>query len=1073
MRIKILFIAFLIISGFSTTAKAQIVRGVITDSITHEPLIGATVMQIDKSNRFINGSITDISGNFTIKVVGDPVKLGFSYIGYNFKEIETRADQVINIALSSSTSMLDEVVVTAERTNAGDGLSKVAVRDLATSVATIDMSELSDIPTSSVSEALQGRISGVDVSFSSGDPGAGMSIKIRGTTSLNGQGTPLIVLDGVPYETNIGSNFSFQDADVSDFGSLVDISPADIKSIQILKDAAATAVWGSKAANGVIIINSKRGVKKKTQFSLDYRNTYVFEPDPLPMLDGDQYVRLMLDERFNSNPAGLTTIPAEYLNDPSYSLYNNYNKNTDWVNAVTQNGYTNDLSFSVAGGGDKARYRASVGYYDQLGTTIGTDLTRITTRLNLDYNISNKLKLSTDFSYANSDRNRNYYDGEDWNATKQVRSLAYRKAPHMSIYEYDTDGMLTGNYFSPQSSLQGSGQNYPNPVAMAMDGINNENTDRILTNFTLQYDLLKGLSYYANVSFDVTAKNYSRLLPQSATGVPFGNSDMNKAYNQDLNQSIIQTYNKLIYTPELGEKHNLMVLGQVSSYDKYETFAAFSRSGLPSFYFTDPSNDGFSNGASSERVRTRTLSYTGNIHYVYDDRYILSSVLRVDGDSRFGPSNRYGYFPAVSAAWRISSENFMSEIKKINDLKLRISYGENGGNAGRSYQYLAKYNSAQGYMGYSGIQLGNVQLNNLQWETTSQMNYGIDLSLFNYRFGMTFDYYTKVTKDMLFNALAIPSTSGFSTITNNLGTMSNTGWELNLNGTPYKTENLSIHLDFNFATNQNTIEDIPDNYANERFSVTNGQYARRLIEGNPRGAFYGFNYLGVFANPEDAVAKDADGNPIIDPVTGTALAYKIDGRTAVAGDAFYEDINKDGNIDELDLVYLGNGNPDLFGGFGINIIYKKFSLSSHFNYKIGQDVINSTKMSTEKMYNTDNQSTAVLRRWRANGDVTDIPRAVYGQGLNWLGSSRFVEDASFLRLKTLTFSYMANGEKLKSIGISNVKAFITAYNIMTLTNYTGQDPEVGFTSNDFFGLVLDYSKTPPPVSFTAGISMSF
>ncbi|MCB8995362.1 MAG: SusC/RagA family TonB-linked outer membrane protein [Bacteroidales bacterium] len=1073
MRIKIFVIAFLIFGGCFSAVNAQIIRGVVTDSITGEPLIGATVMQIDKSNRFINGTITDISGNFTIKVTGDPVKLGFSYIGYTFKELDSKVNDFVSVSLASSTAQIDEVVVKAERTNAGDGLSKVAVRDLATSVATVDMSELSDMPTSSVSEALQGRVSGVDISFSSGDPGAGMSIKIRGTTSLNGQSTPLIVLDGVPYETSIGADFSFQDADVSDYGSLVDISPSDIKSIQILKDAAATAVWGSKAANGVIVITSKRGVKKKTQFNLDYRNTYVFEPKPLPMLDGDQYVRLMLDEKFNSNPAGLTTIPQEYLNDPSYSLYNNYNKNTNWVEAVSQNGYTNDLNFSVAGGGDKARYRASVGYYNQLGTTIGTDLTRITTRLNLDYNISDKLKLSTDFSYTNSDRNKNYFDGDDGNSTRQVRSMAYRKAPHMSIYEYDENGELTGNYFSPYSSLQGTGLNYPNPVALALDGINREKTDRVLTNFTLQYDLLKGLSYYANVSFDVTALNTTRLFPQSATGLPFGNSEMNKSYNKDDNRSIIQTYNKLIYTPDLGEKHRLMILGQFSSYDNYGTYAAFSRAGLPSFYFTDPSNDGISNGASSERTRTRTLSYTGNIHYVYDDRYIISGVLRVDGDSRFGPSNRYGYFPAISAAWRISSESFMSGFTNLNDLKFRASYGENGGNAGRSYQYLAKYNSAQGYMGNNGIQLGNVQLNNLKWETTSQVNYGMDLSMFNYRFGLTFDYYDKLTKDILFTALDIPSSSGFSTITNNRGAMSNKGWELNINGTPYKKNDLTISIDFNFATNQNIIEEIPANYANERFSVSNGSYARRLIQGNPRGAFYGFNYLGVFSTPGDAVARDEQGNPIIDPVTEKPLPYKINGQTAVAGDAFYEDVNHDGNIDELDLVYLGNGNPRLFGGFGINIIYKKFSLSSHFNYKIGQDVINATKMNTEKMYNTDNQSTAVLRRWRANGDVTDVPRAVYGQGLNWLGSSRFVEDASFLRLKTVTFSYLADGDWLKGYGIKNIKAFITAYNIMTVTNYTGQDPEVGYTSNDFFGLVMDYSKTPPPVSFTAGISMTF
>jgi TonB-linked SusC/RagA family outer membrane protein len=1073
MRIKAFFLAFILGGGLFSALNAQIIRGVITDSITGEPLIGATVMQIDKTNRFINGTITDISGNFTIKITGDPVKLGFSYIGYNFKELDASANSVINVQLSSTTSVLEEVVVTAERTNSGDGLSKIAVRDLATSVASVDMSQLSDMPTSSVAEALQGRVSGVDISFSSGDPGAGMSIKIRGTTSLNGRNTPLIVLDGVPYETSIGADFSFQDADVADYGSLVDISPADIKSIQILKDAAATAVWGSRAANGVIVITTKRGFVKKTQFNLDYRNSYVFEPAPLPMLDGEQYVRLMLDELFNHNPAYATTVPSEYLNLPTNPLYHNFNNNTNWIEAVTRNGLTNDLNFSVAGGGDKARYRASVGSYNQMGTTIGTDIRRLTTRLNLDYNISDRLKLSTDFSYTNSDRNKNYFDGDDANSQRQVRTMAYRKAPHMSIFEYDADGNLTGNYFSPATSSQGTGLNFPNPVALALDGINNEKTDRILTNFTLQYNLLPSLSYYANVSFDITSLNTTRLFPQSATGVPIGSTDMNRASNKEDNRNIIQTYNKFIFTPQLGEKHSLMVLGAFSTYDNYGTYASFSVAGLPSFYFSEPSIDGISNSAGSERTRTRTVSYTGNAHYIFDDRYILSAVLRVDGDSRFGPGNRYGYFPALSAAWRISSEEFMEGIAMVNDLKLRLSYGENGGNAGRSYQYLAKYKSSQGYMGNNGIQLGNVQLNNLKWETTSQLNYGLDLSLFNYRFGLTFDYYTKYTDDILFTALEIPSSSGFSTITNNRGAMSNRGWELNLNGTPYSRNNLKVNIDFNFATNVNVIEDLPDNFTNERFSVSNGSYARRLIEGNPRGSFYGFNYLGVFSSPSDVVAIGPDGNVILDPVTGKPLPYLVNKQTVVAGDAMYEDINFDGNIDELDLVYLGNGNPDLFGGFGISISWKKLSLSSHFNYKLGQDVINMTRMNSEKMYSTDNQSTAVLRRWRANGDVTDIPRAVTGQGLNWLGSSRFVEDASFLRLKTFTVSYLADNDWLERYGVQNIKAFITAYNILTLTNYTGQDPEVGYTSNDFFGLVMDYSKTPPPVSITAGISMSF
>jgi TonB-linked SusC/RagA family outer membrane protein len=792
------------------------------------------------------------------------------------------------------------------------------------------------------------------------------------------------------------------------------------------------------------------------------------------MLNGDQYIRLILDEKFNRNPIGLSSIPTEYLNDPNYPLYYNYNKNTDWVKAVTQNGFTHDVNFSVAGGGDKARYRASLGYYDQLGTTIGTNLSRLTTRLNLDYNISDKLKLSTDFSYTNSDKDQNYFD-DDWGSrNRQVRSMAYRKAPHMSIYEYDEEGNLTGNYFSPLQSQQGTGLNYLNPVAMANDGIFNDRKDRILTNFLLKYQILRGLDYYANVAFDITNNHNSKLFPQSATGVQIGNSQLNKVQSKEDIQNIIQTFNKLIYKPDLGEKHDWMLLGMFSTYDKYATQFKTVSAGMPSYILSDPSNIGIENGAGSYRARVRTLSYLINTNYVYNDRYIVGGGIRIDGDSRFGPNNRYGYFPSMSVAWRMSSEEFMSSFNKLSDLKFRLSYGVNGYSTGSSYQYLSKYTSTSGYLGNNGINLANIELNNLRWETTTQFNYGLDASFFKYRLNITFDYYDKYTNDMIFNNLAIPSTTGFTSVTSNFGSLSNKGWELNINAKIIEMSKFKVGLDFNFARNVNIIESLPENYSNERFSVSNGSYAKRIIVGDPMGAFYGFRYLGVFSNSKDAVAFDENGSVILDPVTGKPLPYLINGQSVKAGDAHYEDINFDGNINELDIVYLGNANPDFFGGFGVNVQYKNLSLNAFFNYKIGQDVINETRMYNENMYTMDNQSTAVLRRWRSEGDVTDIPRALYGQGLNWLGSDRFVEQASFVKMKSLTANYIIDNDWIKGLGIKNLKAFVTAYNIFTMTNYTGQDPDVGYNvSNDLFQLGKDISMTPLPISLTMGINMTF
>lgn len=1070
---KNFLIVFFIFLGTLIAGAQDIIRGVVTDSLSGEPLIGATVVQIDNSNRFINGTITDVNGNYSIKVDGQDPTLGFSYIGYLFKTVRVIAENEIKIQLVSQSAELEEVVVTAERTNPGDGLSNIAIRDLATSVSSVDMSELGDIPVTSVTEALQGRISGVDISFNSGDPGAGMSIKIRGNTSLNGNSRPLIILDGVPYETSIGADFNFQNADVADYGSLVDLSPADIKSIQILKDAASTAVWGSKAANGVLVISTKRGTTRKTQFNLDYRSSYEFEPDPLPILNGDQYIRLILDSKFNRNPT-ITSIPDEYLNNPASPDYYNFNKNTNWVKAINRNGVKNDLNFSVAGGGDKARYRASVGYLDQTGTTIGTGLKRISTRLNLDYIISDKLKLISDFSYTNSDRDRNYYDGEWWARDRQVRAMAYRKAPHMSIYEFDPDGNLTGNFFSPERTQQGYGESYLNPVALATDGINKDVKDRVLTNFQLEYELLKGLKYYANVAFDISNNRNTKLLPQSATGVVMGNESLNKARSVEDNQNIIQTFNKFIYNPELKNGHDLMLLGMFSTYDRYSSQIGLASGGMPTYALYDPSNSGIEDEASSGQSRIRTISYLFNAHYIFMDRYILAGGFRVDGDSRFGPNNRFGYFPSMSAAWRLSSESFMASYEWLSDLKIRVSYGVNGFSTQGSYQYLAKYESSGGYMDQNGIRLSNVQLNNLKWETTTQIDYGFDMALFNYRVNLNFDVYDKYTRDIIFNSLAIPSTSGFSSMTSNFGEMRNKGWELNSRFNIIQFENFAFDFDFNISQNQNIIEKIPENYANERYSVENGVYASRIVEGYPIGAFYGFVYNGVFSTPDDVVAYDREGNVIIDPATGEPLPLMIGGIYVNAGDANYLDINFDGKINELDIVYLGNANPDFYGGFGLNFRYKNLSLSSYYNYKIGQDVINETRMYTENMYTMDNQSTAVLRRWRKNGDVTDIPRALYVQGYNWLGSDRFVEDASFLRMRTLTLGYRFNSLKIKKLGISQLKTYLTGYNLFTLTKYTGQDPEVSYSIEDsLFAIGRDRSKTPPPVNITFGASLTF
>ena len=1073
----ILTILALLIPGINAFAQV-IVRGTVKDQNDNSPMPGVYVTEVDNNNRFIGGTVTDADGQFALEVTSGNAALNISFIGYKPQVIPLNGRTSLELVLEEDVRQLETVVVIGSPVNAGDGINNVPIRDLASSVSTIQMKTLEEIPTASLTQALQGRIAGVNITSSSGDPGSGFQINIRGASSLNGNNRPLVVLNGVPYETTIGTDFNFGTADVADYGSLVDISPADIESIQILKDAAAAAIWGSRAANGVVVITTKRGEKGPTKFIVDHRTSYVFQPEALPMLNGQEYVRLMLDARFNSSTGsfiGKTFTPEEYAYDESFSGFHNFSQDTDWVDAVTQSGYTNDMNFSVEGGGQKTRYRTSVGFYDQRGTTKGTGLTRLTSRFNLDYDISDKMRFTTDFSYTHANREANFFDGEWWNRDRQVIAMAYRKAPNMAINEFDSEGNLTGNFFSPNQTIQGDGATFYNPVALIDDGFNNFVKDRIITNFRLEYKLVKGLTYFGNVTFDISSEKNERFFPQSADGAPWNAINLNRASEKETGQVVIQTFNRLLYEPGLGDDHRLSLAGQVSTYDKRSQFLRTQRANFPSQNITDASALGAQSRAESRLTEIRTFSYIFSSNYVWKDKYIIGGGIRIDGDSRFGERNRWGYFPNVSLGWRLSSENFMSDINFLNEMKLRGSFGVNGSPPDRgAYPFFGTYSPGGSYLDLPSVVPGSIQLNNLKWETTTQYNAGTDISLFDYKVNLTIDYYDKLTEDIIFYNLGIPSTSGFSSIARNLGAVRNRGWEFNVNATVYQRNDLNVNFNFNIARNQNLVEEIPGNLATESYGGGPGEYALQIEEGKPIGSFFGFRYLGVYARDEDAIAADAEGNPILG-LDGQPLAMTIFGRSLEGGDAIYEDINKDGNIDELDIVYLGDANADYYGGFGPTVQYKNWTVDVFFNYNVGNDIINETRINNENMNSTDNQSSATLRRWRRQGDVTDIPRAIFGSGgdKNVLGSDRFVEDGSFLRLQTVTLSYNFKPELLQRFKVSQMRAYVTGFNLYTFTNYTGQDPEVGFTGNDFFSVGRDRSRTPPPVSITAGVSINF
>ena len=957
---------------------------------------------------------------------------------------------------------------------------------------------MEEMQSASIDQALQGRLPGVDITAASGDPGTGMQIRIRGTSSINGATNPLIVVDGLPFETTIPSDFNFGTSDEVGYAQLLNIAPSDIRDISILKDAAATAVWGSRAANGVVVIVTKRGGVSRPVLTYTLKGSVTKQPEALPMLNGDQYSTLIPEEYMNPAGTPLPQIIKEFQYDPNDPYwYHNYSNNTNWIEAITRVGYIHDHNISMTGGGEKARYFASLGYFNQTGTTIGTNLDRINTRINLDYIVSDKIKFRSDFSYS--------YTNNDRNFANNLRDIAYRKMPNMSIYEFDEFGNNSGNYFSPFVNIQGSYNGLAsngnvngtvNPVAMANEATNNIISQRITPHFRLDYSIKKNiLQATFDVQFDINNTKNKSFLPQTATGRLFTEPAVNRSYDGDIDVFNVTTKTNLVYTPEFkNPKHSLVSFLSLNTFDNKSTSHEVLTSNTASSILVDPSSPSRTQNSESKlqsnQYETRSIGLLLSAQYSFNDKYIFNAGIRGDGNSRFGADHRYGVFPSVSGRWRISGEKLLKNIKSIDDLSLRLSYGQSGNAPTRDYSYFSIYNALItggpaanigtpfSYLGQGGVYPSNPELKDLRWETIIGHNLGVDLAMFKRRITVTLDFYKNRTKDLFYTGLQISSFTGFNTIDQNVGTMDNQGFELGLNTTPLKSKTWQVDLNFNVSSNQNIIREISPLYPSAKGDVTtNGQYATFLKVNNPFGAFYGYKFKGVYKDLASTIASDDKGKPIIGPNGQTVYMkfnYPSIGYTFQPGDAIYEDINHDGNINYQDVVYLGNSNPKYTGGFGSSVTYKgQLKLTAFFNFRYKSDVINGTKMNTTNMYGFDNQSTAVLRRWRKEGDVTDIPRALYRNGYNFLGSDRYVENASFIRFRTITLRYTAPKKIAEKLKLKNISAYFTGENLYTWTKYTGQDPEVSLRGSDPFRVAFDQSFTPPSKIFTIGISASF
>ena len=1078
-----------IVKCLAQTAGTMI-HGVVQDEI--ETLMGCNVLEIDASNRIVAATTTDINGNFSFRIVDPKHKLKFSFVGYETQIIPIKGT---SYKITLHDKLMKEVTVKAVKLSQSSGLA-IPERELSTAHQTIDAKEFEGLGITSVDEALQGRISGLDIVSNSGNLGAGTSMRLRGVSSINGNTEPLIVVDGNIFESDYNSNFDYANATEDQFAELLNVNPDDIASITVLKDAAGTAIYGSQGANGVIEIKTKRGSRGATKVQYSYRATFTHQPKGINLLNGDQYTMLMKEAYFNPSLSDAASNIREFSYDKSWNEYENYNNNTDWRGAITQIGVLQKHYVSLSGGGEKANFRIAAGYDHQTGTIIKQRLDRFTTRVALDYFVSDRIKIVTNFNMTYTNNQKNY---------KDLLGEAYQKMPNISIYEQDAQGNELSDYYhmlnSCSEELKRDQFKYVNSVALAKEAKNDESTYQIQPEFQLVYNLLgvdsekTQLKYEGKILFNIFNKYNDMFYPSSLVTAGWADTNNNLTTTTAHKSTAITTTHRLTFVPHFrNQDHSFMAMAQFQLTDGSSKSTGNKVYGLPGS-IKSTTADGIISDVNTSSGQWRSVYLTFSAHYAFKGRYIADFSIRRDGSTKFGDNSRWGNFPAFSLRWNVSDEPFMKKVKWISMLSIRPGWGIVGNQPGGEYLYFSKYTNTSAYNSNTSVYPSNIRLSNLKWEEKETWNIGFDLGLWDDKITADFNIYRQKTTDLLMLNRAIPTSSGFTALNyQNVGDMLNIGWEFNINGNNIiKKGKFSASFNVTFANNKNEITKMDPTVLaslNKEFDKNNGSYLTRVQLNNAFGSIYGFRYKGVYqyskysaeevpgvSGPNAPVARDESGRVVTDkngyPIP-MLFGYNSDDQTYIykfqGGDAIYEDINHDGNINELDIVYLGSSLPKITGGWGFKLNYGRWSLNTQFNFRAGNKIINRARMLAESMYTNDNQSTAVNWRWRVEGDDAPIPRALYRDGYNWLGSDRFIENGSFMRLNYMQLSYSLDPKIIKKAGLTQLSFYLSANNLFCLTGYSGADPEVGYGS---YGVTMDSAKTPNARSFTVGATIQF
>ena len=1006
--------------------------GTVVDDITNQPIIGASITIKGTTH----GVVTDAEGKFYFQTGQKfPYTLIVSYIGYKKAEVVVDKNPVI-IHLKEERQELDELVVV------GYGTQKR--KDITGSVASVPKANLSQV-TSSADNLLRGAVAGVVVTQSSGRPGASSSVRIRGGNSITAGNEPLYVVDGILiYNDNSNSSAGVSFAGAS-LNVLSTINPADIESIEILKDASATAIYGSRGANGVVIITTKKGTKG--QDNISYQGYFGFQniSKKLDLMNASQWARLRNDVQ-----ASIGQAPS--FSDAQIEAFKT-SGNYDWQSAAFRTAapvQNHQLSFS--GGDERSRYAISAGYFDQEGIVLGSDFKRISLRVNYEKNYSQTFKFGVNANYSNSVSNGVGTTGNGRTPNPLVSAVL--TAPVVPIKNEDGSYNVTNNIYA--TSVNGY---VPNPINDLENTINETKINRILTSLFGEYKISKKLTAKVAVSGDVLNTKQNYYAPSHTTT---GAGTKGLASVGDRLVSSVLNENTLNYNTTFGENHKFSALG---GYTLQYTQGEIVNAGANTFINDNNTSDALQDGVAvkpySEAYESVLKSWLARVNYSYRGKYNLTLSARADGSSRFGSESLWGYFPSAGFSWNITDEEFANNIKGVTEAKLRITAGTTGNQEIGNYLSLASMGSVNYSFGgtlYTGLAPTRLANPDLKWEKTDQYNLGLDLSLLDRKINFVFDVYYKKTNDLLIS-VPVPLTSGYATVLQNIGGVENKGIEIGLTTENIKTENFSWNSNIVFSANRNKVVSI-GNGVNQFFPVVpNGSLLQQqpvtVKVGLPLGTFWGYRTNGIFQTQEEINTQ-----PKINSLANTKV-----------GDRKYVDTNGDGVITALDKGDLGSSQPKFVGSFSNTISYNDFDLNFSFQGSYGGKIFNALNQQLEISTLGTNAAATLEDRWTPTNPGNEVPRA--SSSPLGIVSERYVEDASFLRLKLITLGYTLPKSVSKKLGTKSVKFYVSAENLITWTKYTGYDPEVSSYEQNNLYPGIDFGSYPNSKTFISGLNVTF